>query len=76
MKEEGGGPGDDHGGRVDAGDEVHAEKREANAFEDGRCFPNGCRPCQTRVLAETNLKKDERKSHKYVAKQPGYEEST
>ena len=76
MKEEGGGPGDDHGGHVDVHDEVHAEKREADALENGSCLADGCRPRETGVLTESNLKKDERKTHKNVAYQPGYEEST
>ena len=76
MEEESGRPSNDHCRRVDVDDEVHAEEREADAFENRRCLPNGGRPGETGVLAESNLKENERKTHKYVAYQPRYEEST
>ena len=71
MKEESSSPGDDHGRHLDVADEAHAEKREADALENRSCLPDGCRSRETGVLTESNLKKNKRKPHKYVAKQPG-----
>ena len=76
LEEKSGSPSDDHCRCVDVGDEVHAKKREADALENRRCLPNGCRPRETGVLSESNLKENKRKTHKYVACQPRYEEST